>query len=71
AYPVSLVPEKVKTIYMLNPIAVIIDSYRVVVLKGTAPNFIYLLISFAVSIAILIISYLYFKKVEKYFADVI
>jgi len=70
-YPVSLVPERFQTIYMLNPMAGLINSYRRVVLHAAAPAASELLLAFVVSAGICILGYLYFKKVEPAFADVI
>lgn len=71
AYPVSIVPEKYRAAYMLNPMAGIIDSYRKILIQGSLPNLQYLSISFIIIIFILFVSYVYFKKVEMTFADII
>ncbi len=68
-YPTSLVPENFRSLYMLNPMAPIIDGYRKVILKGTPPEFYYLSIAFLITITALFLSYKYFKKVEMSFAD--
>jgi len=70
-YPISAVPERFKFFYMLNPMAPIIDGYRRVILKGAAPDFIYLLIALVISIGIFAVSYKLFKKLEMSFPDVI
>lgn len=70
-YPVSLVPSHLKYLYMLNPMASLIDSYRRVLILGVKPDFFYLGIASIVIIALLIFSYRFFKKVEMSFADVI
>jgi len=70
-YPISVVPDKIKVVYMLNPMAPIIDSYRKILLLGTHPNLYELGYSALISILILVLGYKYFKKVEMDFADVI
>jgi len=70
-YPVSLVPERFRTAYMLNPMAGIIDSYRDVFIKGVAPDFYYLGIAAIASATLFFLCYLYFKRIEMTFADVI
>ncbi|MFC1668491.1 ABC transporter permease [Chlamydiota bacterium] len=70
-YPVTVVPEKIRWLYMINPMAGIINSYRNILLKGTAPEFSYLLYSAIVSVVLFILAYRYFKKSEKFFADII
>lgn len=70
-YPVSIVPEKYRMLYALNPMVGIIDSYRNVIIHGLAPNWEYLLISFIITILTFFCSYKIFKRLEMKFADVI
>jgi len=70
-YPLSKVPERFRLLYMLNPMAVVIDSYRRVILQGKLPHITYLLVGGAVSSLLLLGSYYYFKQAETIFADVI
>jgi lipopolysaccharide transport system permease protein len=69
-YPVTSVPEKLRPYYFLNPMAGIIQSYRIVLLhEGTPDN--YLLVSACISIFILLFGYWFFKRVEHQFADIV
>ena len=68
-YPADLVPAKYKIIFQLNPMAVIINAYRQVILGGGAPKYTSIIIAFLVSYLTLQIGYLYFKSREKIFAD--
>ncbi len=70
-YPTNVVPAKYLSIYMLNPMASIMDSYRHVILYKNPPNMKYLGIAFIISLIIFILAYCFFKKVEMKFADVI
>jgi len=70
-YPVSLVPDRYKTLYMLNPMASIIDSYRRSILFGKSPQLNFILIATIVAIILFILSYRFFKIKEKVFADII
>jgi lipopolysaccharide transport system permease protein len=70
-YPVSLVPERFRPIYMLNPMAGIIDSYRTIILSAKFPQTEYLLLACAVSVVLFLGSYRYFKNAEMEFADII
>lgn len=70
-YPVSLVPERLLTFYMLNPMAGLIDSYRRVVLQGQSPHGLYLIFSAVIAMSLLVAGYAYFKRSEALFADVI
>lgn len=70
-YPLSSVPEKYRTVYLLNPMAGLIDSYRRVILKGVYPDLTILGIAALISVLILTAGYLYFKQAEKVLPDVI
>jgi lipopolysaccharide transport system permease protein len=83
-YPLQLVKDKLLTeqaagewsnalytLYTLNPLAGIIDAFQSVVLRSAAPD-LTAMIPGAILIAVLLpLSYLYFKRAESYFADVI
>jgi lipopolysaccharide transport system permease protein len=68
-YPLSAVPARWRSLYELNPMVGIIENFRSVMLRGAAPEIDSLLISAAVSLILLVISYLYFKWVEATMAD--
>lgn len=70
-YPVEIFPVKYRFIFQLNPLAVIINAYRQVVLGGAAPNLQSLAIALAVSLLTLLIGFRLFKKLEGVFADVV
>jgi lipopolysaccharide transport system permease protein len=70
-YPLSTVPERFRSLYMLNPMAGVVDSYRRVILRGEWPQMTFLLLAAAVSIVLLVGAYRYFKRAEKVFADLI
>lgn len=70
-YPVDLVPLKFQTLYFLNPMAAIIESYRRVILYQQSPDWFYLGLAALISILTLVVSYRYFKTAEKKFADLI
>ena len=70
-YPVTLVPERLRTLYWLNPMAGIIDGYRLALLEGRSPDPLGLLLATIVSFILFFVGYLYFKKVEVVFADII
>ena len=83
-YPLQLVKDKLLvqqaaggwsdtlyTLYTLNPLAGIIDAFQSVVLRSTPPDLDAMLPG-AILIAVLLpLSYLYFKRAESHFADVI
>lgn len=70
-YPASMVPEKFRFWYALNPMAGIVEGFRSILL-GTIPfPFKMVAISTVSAILILITGAMYFKKMERTFADVI
>ncbi|KKR58824.1 MAG: ABC transporter permease protein [Candidatus Curtissbacteria bacterium GW2011_GWA1_40_47] len=70
-YPVSKVPQNLRFLYMLNPMAVIIENFRRVTLFAKPPVLSEILIAFFVSIILFFISYKFFKIKERSFADII
>ena len=83
-YPLSLVHKKLigeqaagawsndlYTLYTLNPLAGIIDSFQRVLLKGLPPDYNAIYPGLFLTLAILPFSYLFFKRAENWFADVI
>jgi lipopolysaccharide transport system permease protein len=70
-YPLSQVPERFRNLYMLNPMASVIDGYRRITLLGQPPQWDYIVYSTIISIGLFISTFLYFKGAEDRFADVI
>jgi lipopolysaccharide transport system permease protein len=70
-YSVSVVPERLRPIYFLNPMATLINSYRRVVLLNQAPNWPYLGLAAVVACSLTLLAYRYFKRAEMKFADLI
>lgn len=71
AYASSLIPEKWLGLYMLNPMTPIIELFRYGFLGAGTVNAAYFLISWLVTILILIVGVLLFNKVEKTFMDTV
>jgi lipopolysaccharide transport system permease protein len=71
AYPVSLVPEKWRVLYSLNPLAGVIEGFRWAVLGKETPDFTVMALSAVVVVTILIGGLVYFTRVEQTFADVV
>ncbi len=71
AYPVSLVPEKWRLLYGLNPMAGVIEGFRWALLSKESPDFGQMAVSTAVVLALLLGVIIYFKRTERTFVDVI
>lgn len=69
-YPLSLVPDQFKTVYLLNPMAALIEAYRTALLYGQFPTVGSLGGAFLASVLLFGMGYRYFKSVEQRFADV-
>jgi lipopolysaccharide transport system permease protein len=69
-YPASVVPERWRALYFLNPIGGVIAGYRDVLIDGKLPGM-YLASSAVVASLILVLGYWYFKRVEFQFADIV
>lgn len=70
-YPASIVSEKYRWILGLNPMTGVIDAARAGMLGNKPIDFVLLGVSLASMAVYCILGYFYFKKVERYFADVI
>lgn len=71
AYPLSVIPDKIKPFYALNPMVAIVDSCRQAVLKGCISDWHGLLMAAVISIITFFVGYWIFKKLEMRFADVV
>ena len=71
AYSASLLEEPWRTIYSLNPMVGVVEGFRWALLGADTPPSYSTLVSAVASIAILFAGALYFRRVEKGFADVI
>lgn len=70
-YPLSSVPERWRTLYMLNPMAVLIESYRRTILHGQPPQALNFGWALLAAFFLLLMGYRYLKRAETQFADVI
>ncbi len=71
AYSTSIVPQKWQWLYGLNPMAGVIEGFRWALLGKTAPDFAMMLASFVGICVIFITGLIYFKRMERTFADVV
>jgi lipopolysaccharide transport system permease protein len=71
AYPVSAVPEQWRLLYGLNPMVGVIEGFRWALLGKAAPDFTMMAFSTTVVVACLVLGVVFFKRMERTFADVI
>ncbi len=70
-YPLSMVPEQWQGLYSLNPRVGVIEGFRWAVFDQGSPNFQALGISAAVILVLLAGGIVFFRRMERTFADVI
>lgn len=70
-YPVSLVPEQWRPLYSLNPMAGVIEGFRWALLGKTSPDCMVMAVSAVIVVTLLLGGIVYFKKMERTFADVV
>jgi homopolymeric O-antigen transport system permease protein len=71
AYPSSLVPEKWRAIYGLNPMAGVVEGFRWALLGKSSALGAILWVSMAVVAIVLVGGLYYFRRMEQEFADII
>ena len=70
-YPVSVVPERFRFFYMLNPIASIVETFRHAFLGTGMVNGVEILISWGVTMLLLFSGIILFNRVDKTFMDTV
>jgi lipopolysaccharide transport system permease protein len=69
-YPASLLPDPVRFLYGLNPMAGVIEGFRWALL-GTGMPGAMMLVSVGMVIVLLITGIFYFRRMEQYYADIV
>ncbi len=73
-YPASLMPERYRMIYFLNPMSGLIEAYRVALLggvNGASFNLVTLGMAGGLAIVMLVYATYHFRRMEKTFADIV
>jgi lipopolysaccharide transport system permease protein len=70
-YPISLIPESWRLVYSLNPMVGVIEGFRWGLLGKENPDFSLMLVSLVVVLLLLVGGVIFFKRMERTFADVI
>ncbi len=69
--PIQAVPEKYRAIFHANPLTLIIDQARIVVLNGEGPNYLSLAVYTLVALGFSAVSFAIFCRLRGGFADVL
>jgi lipopolysaccharide transport system permease protein len=70
-YPMTLVPERWRLLYSLNPMVGAVDGFRWALLGKPVPDLQTIALSAGVAVLLLVLGLGYFRRVERTFADVI
>ncbi len=71
AYPLSATSDRHRLFFVLNPLTAIVEGFRSVLVFGRAPDWSLTGVAGAITIGVLVASYVTFKRMDRYFADVI
>jgi len=71
AYSSSLVPEKWKAVYGINPMVGVVEGFRWALLGKSSPPWTMLIVSVTATALLLAGGLLYFRRMEKSFADIV
>ena len=70
-FTIQALPQAIQDFYYVNPMGAIIDAYKNVIFYNHEPRWYSLIIASVTLIVVFIPSYKFFKRAEKYFADVL
>ncbi|MFN2144424.1 MAG: ABC transporter permease [Anaerolineales bacterium] len=71
AYPLNQIPEKWQTLYMLNPMVGVVESFRWALVGGDPVPTFALVSTAVISLVVLISGLFYFRRMERTFADMV
>jgi lipopolysaccharide transport system permease protein len=66
---INKMPEQLRSIYMLNPVTLLIEMYRDIFLGGTIPNAMDVALVLAFGIALMAVGTVVFRKLSRRFAE--
>ena len=70
-YPIESIPEQFRFTFLFNPVAIFTQMYHGILLDNTFPNFKYLLLTFVISIFMLLIGNFVFNRFREEFAELV
>jgi homopolymeric O-antigen transport system permease protein len=71
AYPLSAVSAKFRPLFVLNPLSAVVEGFRSSLVFGRAPEWPLVLVASTLAVAVFAGAFVMFKRMDKYFADVI
>jgi lipopolysaccharide transport system permease protein len=70
-YPVSLIPRQWRAVYSLNPMVGVVEGFRWGLLGKESPDFHSIAIGIGTSLILLFSGLVFFKRMERIFADIV
>jgi len=70
-YSVNIIPQKWRLLYSLNPMVGVIEGFRWALLGKERPDFAVMAVGVVVASVLLLGGLIYFKRTERFFADII
>jgi lipopolysaccharide transport system permease protein len=70
-YSVTIIPQKWRLLYSLNPMVGVIEGFRWAMLGKERPDFTVMAMGVVVASILLLVGLIYFKRTERFFADII
>jgi lipopolysaccharide transport system permease protein len=68
-YPLSTIPTKYLSIYLLNPVTVLMEMYRNFLIYGIAPKPLSVIYLVVVATILMVVGMAVFKRLERRFAE--
>ena len=70
-YPASMVPDEFRGVFDLNPMSILIEAYRDIILYGRQPDLFQLLALTAVTLVLVVTGLWIFRRMQTKFAEVL
>lgn len=70
-YPITLIPDRFRVLAALNPLSGIVEGFRASLFPGSILDPVLTSISLTVSVAVFFLGIFYFRRTERFFADII
>ena len=71
AYPLALVPSRFRLLFVLNPLSAIVEGFRASVVFNQPPDWTLTFVAASIIVVVFASAFVMFKRMDKYFADVI
>jgi lipopolysaccharide transport system permease protein len=71
AYPLAAVSARYRPLFTLNPLSAIVEGFRSSLVFGRAPDWPLTMMASAITLTLFAAAFVMFKRMDKYFADVI